>query len=83
MEIEGGESLQSTEVKVADVLFHGPQFSIVVDLVDWNINESDSTKLGEYFQIAKVNFSDKEHGRWDPTIAMNCRSMNTSVLIRS
>jgi hypothetical protein len=70
--IEGGESLWSVKVKVADTQFCGPQFTIVIDLVSWKINDSDSTKLGEYFEIAEVKFSNKEHAHWDPTIAVNC-----------
>ena len=32
MEIEGGESLRSAKVKIADALDHGPLFTLVVDL---------------------------------------------------
>jgi hypothetical protein len=70
-------------VKVADTLVHGPQFTIVVDLVGWKINDSDSTKLGEYFQIAEVELSDKEHARWVPAIVVNHRSEDTSVSVGS
>jgi hypothetical protein len=79
----GGESLQSAKVKVADVLVHGLQFTIVVDLIGWKINDYDSTKLGEYFHIAEFKLSDKEHAHWDPVIAVNRRLVDTLVPVGS
>jgi hypothetical protein len=65
-EDRGWGVIVSMKVEVADALVHGPQFTIVIDLVGWEINDSDSTKFGEYFQIAEVELSDKEHARWVP-----------------
>jgi hypothetical protein len=76
-----GRSLQSTKVKVADVLVRGLQFTIVVDLVGWNINDFDLTKLDKYFQIVGGELPDKEYARWDPAIVVNRRLEDTSVSV--
>jgi hypothetical protein len=84
MKIEGGESLRSAKVKVADALVRGPQFTNVVDLVGsgrWTTLVRPSWV--STFQIVEGELSDKEHARWGPTITVNRRSTDTSVLVGS
>jgi hypothetical protein len=71
MNIEGGESLQSTKVKIADVLVRGLQFTLVVDLDELEYQRSRLDKnRARTFQIAEVKLSGKEYTCWGPIISM-------------
>jgi hypothetical protein len=84
MKIDGGESLRSAKVKLADALVRGPQFTNVVDLVGLEDQRPRIRPSWEStFQIVEVELSDKECACWGPAITVNRRSVNTSVLVGS
>jgi hypothetical protein len=83
MNIDGGESLQSTKVKLEDVLVRGLQFTNVYLCQVGRSMTANRPSWASTFQIVEVDLSDKECAHWGPSITVNYRSVNTSVLVES
>ena len=67
MEIEGGESLWSAKVKVADALVHGTQFTNVIDLVRMEYQRPRLDRIRRALPRLQI---------LGPVIAANRRSVN-------